>query len=108
MKKLVFVAKEAAISAIFVFVAFAASTFAAFEMDRFLCGDANGSQAAGGGAAIGMLVLFCIGAPTVVFCALTETSRALFAMSWLTRLVALATPTVLGSFYMYWVLKTSC
>ena len=102
------IARSVGVGTFIVIASFLVATFSAFQIDYLLCGEKNGSQAAGGGAALGMLVVFGIGAPTLVFSSVVEVSRAFLTITSRYRLACHATPTVIGSIYMLWISKLWC
>jgi hypothetical protein len=92
--------QETATSVVAVVASFAAATWTAFTADSIICGEANGANAAGGGAAIGMLVLFYIGIPTILLCSITEASRLFIAVRLRMRIFWLVLPVVLSAVFM--------
>ena len=81
---------------------------AAFQIDQVFCGDSNGSLAAGGGAALGMFVIFYVGLPTIVFCVVSELISNFWLVQLHYRFMLLAFPAVAGSVFMGVVSRSLC
>ena len=96
------------LSILLVFFTFVVAVGAAFQIDQVFCGDSNGTLAAGGGAALGMFVLFYIGFPTIVYCVVSEVISNFWLLPLHYRLMLLALPVLAASLFMGWFSRNLC
>ena len=108
MRRAFAIVLQVAISFALVFVATISAMVSAIGVDWFYCGEINGSEAAGGGAAMGMFVVFLVGLPTAIACTVSETTRAFVPVSFSVRTGFLIAPTILAAVFIYMVTGSKC
>jgi hypothetical protein len=108
MRRAFVIVQQVAISFVLVCVATVSAIVSAFGVDRFYCGEINGSEAAGGGAAMGMFVIFLVGLPTAIACTVSETTRAFVPVPLSVRSGVLIAPTILAAIFIYLTTGSKC
>ena len=109
MRKPIVIIGKFLLSLIFVFVSLLIAMITAIEVYEHFCG--SQMDAPGGGAAVGMFVVFFIGLPTLIFSVLTEIAFAFrknTVASLILRLLVLLLPTIAGGLYTGWFSNDMC
>jgi len=108
MRRALVIVQQVTVSFVLVCVATISAMVSAIGVDWFYCGEINGSEAAGGGAAMGMFVVFLVGLPTVIACTVSEITRAFVPISFSARTGFLIAPTILAAIFTYMVTGSKC
>lgn len=80
----------------------------AFGVDISICGEIHGTDAPGGGAAIGVLVLISVGLPTIIWVSLSEVILRLLQLNAVLRLISIILPTIVACIWMFQVSNSQC
>ena len=90
-----------------IFASFLAMSFA-IGINAEICGEMYGSNAPGGGAAIGMLVLMVVGIPTVIWVVLSEIVLKMLPRNGAKRFFSVLLPSLLAFIWMLFASTSQC
>jgi len=80
----------------------------ALGIDAEICGEINGSNAPGGGAAIGMFVLMAVGLPAMIWVILSEVVLRTLQGNGVQRFLSILLPSILAFIWMFKLSTSQC